>query len=358
MTSSADGLLLSGKTTSAPVAVSRRRAPSATVSLTQEAALGTRKSHRSAGSATPPRSAAALAWTACSLVVAALLGACSAQATTGAVPATVVTAASSPGGAAPAAAGGGSDWAHVLQVVANLKARPPGKPVVVLIGGSAARESTVSDRSWRAQIEVKGGPATAAYNLGSRNRTLAQNVAIVQALPAVPTIVYIGINVVAFTSAQKTATISLPDPLTPLPAYKQHAYSQRRILSVARKKTLLRDWLADRYPIFKKNYSSSLRTLDRLVVACRDKGMHPVLLEMPRNTATVGHALDAPVARYTSSCRALAKKRGVPWVGLLARPPNGAFYDLWHLVEPGRTVWQRHLSAKTVDLLEKYGIGG
>lgn len=360
MTSSADGLLLSGKTTSAPVAVSRRRAPSATVFLKREGTLGIRSHHRSTKSAAYARIAAALAWTACLLVVAALLGACSAQATTGGVPATDGAPVSASVSATSADAGGGNDWAHVLQVVANLKAQPPGKPVVVLFGGSAARESTISDSSWRSQIEVKGGPATAAYNLGARNRTLAQNVAIVQALPKVPTIVYIGINLGAFTSAQKTATISLPKPVTPLPAYKQHSYSQSKILSVAKKKALLRDWLAKRYPVFKRNYDTSAGVLEKLVKVCRQSGMRPVLFELPRNTAIIGHQLDAPVSRYRKTCQALAKKYDIPYVSFVAQAklPNSSFYDLWHLVEPGRTVWQKLLSAKTVALLEKYDMAG
>jgi hypothetical protein len=353
-------LVLSGKTTSAPVAVSRRRDTGAIVSLKREGTLGIGTHHRSTESGARPRVAAALAWTACLLVVAALLGACSAQATTGGVPATGVTTGSSSGGAAPAAAGGGNDWAHVLQVVANLKAQPPAEPVVVLFGGSAARESTISDSSWRSQIKAKGGGATIAYNLASRNRTLAQNVALVQALPKVPTIVYIGINLGVFTSAQKTATISLPKPVTPLPAYKQHSYSQSKILSVAKKKALLRDWLAKRYPVFKRNYATSAGVLEKLVKVCRQSGMRPVLFELPRNTAIIGHQLDAPVSRYRKTCQALAKNYDIPYVSFVAQAklPNSRFYDLWHLVEPGRSVWQGLLSAKTVELLKKYDMVG
>ena len=82
----------------------------------------------------------------------------------------------------PVDTGGGGDWAHVLQVVANLKAQPPAAPVVCLLGGSAARESTIDDASWAAQVEQLGGPSVVAYNLGSRNRTLAQDVELVRAL--------------------------------------------------------------------------------------------------------------------------------------------------------------------------------
>lgn len=362
MTSSADGLLLSGKTTSAPVTVSRRRDPSATVFLKREGTLGIRSHHRSTKSAAYARIAAALAWTACLLVVAALLGACSAQATTGGVPATIVATGSSSGGAAPAAkAAAAADWARVLQVLANLKAPPPSEPVVVLVGGSAARESTISDRSWRDQIKDNGGGATIAFNLGSRNRTLAQNIAIVQALPKVPAIVYIGLNLGAFTSAQKNATIALPKPSASVSLQQPHQYSKRHILTAAKKKSLVSAWLADRYPVFRRNYASSRGVLERLIKACLVKeGTHPVLFELPRNTAIIGHRLDPPFARYRKACQALAKKYDIPYVSFVAQAklPNSSFYDLWHLVEPGRTVWQKLLSAKTVALLEKYDMAG
>jgi len=326
--------------------------------------LGIGTHHRATESTA--RAVATLAWTACLLAVAALLGACSAPATTSGAAATVVAPVASAAGAPsakPAAtpsAAGGDDWAHVLQVVANLKAQPPDEPVICLLGGSAARESTIDDASWAAQINELGGPSVVAYNLGSRNRTLEQDVELIKALPETPGIVYIGINVGRFTAAPSNPTLDLPEPTASLPPYRQHQYSQSKILSVAKKRSLLSEWLAKRYPAFTKNYASNLKTLERLLVACKDRGLHAVLLELPRDTAIVGDALNAPVARYTSGCRALARKRDVPWVSFVsaARLPNADFYDLWHLVEPGRAVWQRLLSAKTVALLKKYGGDG
>ena len=302
------------------------------------------------------------------VLVAALVAACSAEATVGASGSVSPdsssvageTAADAFSGDVGARAATGADWAHTLQVVANLRAEPPAKPVVVLLGGSAARESTISDSSWRAQIETKGGPATAAYNLGSRNRTLAQNVALVQALPKVPTIVLIGVNLGSFTSAQKTATISLPKPAATLPPYNQHAYSRSRILTKANKRMLAAAWLADRYPVFRRNFRSSSGVLEKLIKVCRARGMKPVLFELPRNTAVIGSKLNTPTKKYRDKCRALARKYGVPYVSLVAaaRLPNSSFYDLWHLVEPGRKVWQNLLSAKTAALLKRYGYDG
>jgi len=293
-----------------------------------------------------------------------LLTACAAQTTADAAASSAGPAASpvsaSAGGGTGARAGASADWSHTLQVVANLKDAPPDKPVVVLFGGSAARESTISDSSWRDQIRKKGGPATAAYNLGSRNRTLAQSVALVKQMPKVPTIVFIGVNLGSFTSPQKTATVSLPAPRTPLPAYRQHTYTQGRILTATKKKALMQAWLTKRYPVFKRNYAGSAGVLAALIEACQERGMKPVLLELPRNTAIIGHRLDAPLARTRTTCRTLANKYDIPFVSFVAQAklPDSSFYDLWHLVEPGRRVWQGLLSARTAALLEEYGYDG
>ena len=263
--------------------------------------------------------AAALAWAAC-LLVATFLGACSGQAVTGGAgglaPGSSAAAAQSanPGATPSAAAGGGSDWAHVLQVVASLKAQPPAEPVVCLLGGSAARESTIDDASWAAQVKQLGGPPVAAYNLGSRNRTLAQDIELIRALPKTPGIVYIGINVGRFTAAPAHPTIDLPEPAQSLPPYRQHQYGQSRILGDARKRALLAKWLAERYPLFEKNYATSLQALDKLVATCKSRGLHPVLLELPRNQELIGRALDAPVARYHDE---------LPRAGQEARHPVG-----------------------------------
>jgi hypothetical protein len=245
-----------------------------------------------------------------------------------------------------------------------MQAVTPTEPVVVLLGGSAARESTISDASWRDQIVSKGGPSVLAWNMGSRNRTMAQNLAIVKSLPeSVRAIVYIGINLGSFTSAQKSATIALPSPLpTTSPRLSQpHQYSTRTgILSTARKKALVQDWLTERYPVFKRNFSTNAGVLRDLIELCKERGYKPVLFELPRNTAVIGSSMGAPTTRFRDRCKALAKEYEIPWMSLVSAAglPNRHFYDLWHLVEPGRKVWQNLLSARTAALLEQYGYDG
>jgi hypothetical protein len=303
------------------------------------------------------RVVATLAGAAGLLLLAVLTAACAAGASAGSTSAAGAGSTATP---RHTSGGGGNDWRHVLQVVANLRAQPPAKPIVLLLGGSAARESTISDAAWAAQTAADGGPAVAAFNLGSRNRTLAQDVALVKKLPKQPALVYIGINLGRFTSPPSSPTIKLPDPVPTLPAYEQHQYTQTDIKPAAKKKALVVDWVANRYPAFKANYATSLKTLGALVAACQARGLKPVLIELPRDTAVIGAALDTPVKRFTADCRALARKKGVPWVSFVdqARLPDGDFYDLWHLVEPGREVWQALLSKETAKLLKQYRMGG
>ena len=311
------------------------------------------------------------------VLAATLVAACSAQASGGSLSSLTPSSSGQQAGggnagdgADGAATGGaarqtwstsGSDWSRVMEALAWMQAEPPAKPFVVLLGGSAARECTIDDGSWRKQIQAKGGPATLAWNMGSRNRTMAQNLAIAKALPrGVKGIVLIGINLGSFTSAAKTATIKLPSPAPAnQPSLQQpHPYSLSNRLSTAKKKALVGEWLGERYPVYKRNFTTSAGVLAKLIQTCKDRGYTPVLLELPRNTDVIGGALDAPTTKYRDKCRRLAAQYKIKWVSLLAKLPNADFYDLWHLVEPGRAIWQDRLSSKTASLLKLYGYDG
>jgi hypothetical protein len=305
------------------------------------------------------------------LLAAAAAAACSARATAESAPhapgATVTRSAGADddaGGRSGARGASGADWRRILAALAWMQADTPSEPVVVLLGGSAARECTISDQSWRDQIVARGGPETLAWNMSSGNRTLAQSVAVVKALPrGAEALVYIGVNLGSFTSAQQTASIALPSPApTSPPSLQQpHRYGiATGILSTAKKRDLVRAWRADRYPVFTRNFATSAGVLQTLVKVSLARGYKPVLFELPRNTAVIGSSLSAPTARFRDKCRALAAQYGIPWVSFVktAGLRNGDFYDLWHLVEPGRTVWQNLLSAKTARLLQQYGYDG
>jgi hypothetical protein len=247
----------------------------------------------------------------------------------------------------------GEDWTHVRQVVANLRAAPPAEPLVVLLGGSIAREITESDATWAVQIEAAGGPRTAAYNLSSRNRTLACNIAIVKALPRVPAVVLIGVSLGSFTSPHRSAAIHLPAPTATLPPYIQHPYTRASILPDAEKARLVTGWLRMRYPVYQRNFGPCARLLSRLVRVCKDRGFTPALVEMPLNLAVIGHRFDTPVGRLRGACRRIAERQEVPFVRSVARARlvSRDFADLWHLVETGRAITQPVLSTESVALL-------
>jgi hypothetical protein len=291
------------------------------------------------------------------------LVACSAggagQGGSSAVTASVRAVTAQAAGAESARATGSSDWLHALQVVADLRAQPPNRPLVLMIGSSIVRESTVSDASWAAQVRQRGGPSVATYDLGSRNQTFDQDLKLVPYLPDVPTIVYIGVDIVRFVSPPSDPAVVLPAP-KPVPAgYDPHHYNGSHVLPAGKKRTLVADWMKNRYPVFNRYYTYNLGRLEKLIKACLARGLHPVLLDTPRNTAIIGRALDKPVNRYRASCRQLAAKYGIPFVDMVvvARFANTDFYDVWHAVPPGRAKWQLLLSDQTVRLLQRYGTG-
>ncbi len=249
-----------------------------------------------------------------------------------------------------------SDWEHTVQVLANLRADPPDLPVVYLLGGSVARECVPSEASWAAAVQGSGGPAALTFDLASSDRTTATDLKLVAEMPDTPTIVLIGINVGRFTRTPASPSISLPTPTGSLLPWTQHKYFTA--LGRDAKESLLRGWIRNRYPQFKQNFAYNLGMLEKLVRAARARGFHPVLLDLPRNTAVIGSRLDGPVGRYHRACKALAAEYGIPWVNFVgaARLKDGDFHDLWHLIKPGRAKWQALLAARTATLLQRYGM--
>lgn len=258
--------------------------------------------------------------------------------------------------------GPGTEWQHVLQVITNLRASPPDEPVVLLFGGSAARESTVSDVRWQTQVRRRTGHEVLCFNLGSNVQSFADDVRLVRQLPdaaRTPLLIFIGVNPGRFCLAATEPSVPLPPTASPLPSVDRHRYDRLKAKSSLQKKALVAKWLQDRYPVFKRWYSYNLRQLALLVETCQSRGIRPVLLDLPRNASIVGHALDEAVSTYRSDCRRLAAEHDIPWVGYMDATglANRDFYDLWHMLDgPGRRRWQRMLSETTAALLREYGM--
>jgi len=254
----------------------------------------------------------------------------------------------------------GKDRLHLSQIVANLRAAPPEKPVVILLGGSSAREATIDDQNWAAQIARLGGPEVLAYNLGCKHDTFELDREVAELLPQdLPAIVYIGINIGRFCNSPSDPSLTLPNPEIPPDVYYQHVYSiDKRIQSASLKRYYLQYWLTARWPEFKAHYSYSIGVVESIVRTCVDRGLHPVLVDLPRDLPIIGRSLDAPVATYKAGCKRLAAKYHIPWLTFVAAAGfvDRDFFDLFHLVEPGRVKYQRLLSEKTVTLLDRYGL--
>ena len=250
----------------------------------------------------------------------------------------------------------GKDWQHCVQVVANLRARRPKVPLVVLLGGSSARECTVLDDDWERQIERRSSYVVDAYNLGSKHRSYAQDLAFVKLLPAnVPTIVYIGVNLGRFCLPRRSASITLPRP-RPLGRYPQHVYSSKRIQSYSTKRYYVSYWLQARYPEFRANFNAELGMLREIIRTCKRRHLRVALVDLPRDLPVIGSSFSGPVSRYQAGCASLARAWNIPWLHFngAAHFRDSDFFDIFHLVEPGRVKFQSILSDKTIRLLKLY----
>jgi hypothetical protein len=263
--------------------------------------------------------------------------------------------------AGPAAAvyDSGDDWRHVESTIKELNRRPPDVPVVVLLGGSAARECITTEPAWSAQIAALGGGRVRALNFGSSSQAFSNGITIVNALPAVPTIVLIGLNVGRYTSIPPE---DLPSAASATGrgggVYDSHRFHDGQQISDAAKRAIVRTWLAVKYPRFKARYAGNAATLRRLIALCQEKGFYPVLVELPLNLPIVRHSWDAARDRYRGGARSAAGDAGIPYDDFIARIGlvNRDFVDVAHLVEPGRAKYQRRLSQVVVTRLKQYGL--
>ncbi len=244
------------------------------------------------------------------------------------------------------------DWTHGIQVVNWLRYRTPRRRVVYLLGGSASRESIISEANWSQQLAAISGKATSAWVLSSKCQSFEEDRRLVTALPKQRGVVVINVGLSRFLTAHKPSTVSRTSVRTQPPGgWYQHHYDLRFPLSLAVQRGLVRDWVRDRSRLFAPRYPAKLADLERVVEACLSRGMHPVLLDMPLNVVAVGHAFDEARAMYREGCMALAEEQGIPYlrfgssIGLHAND----FFDLWHLLPSGRAKWQSKLSRLLVS---------
>jgi hypothetical protein len=275
------------------------------------------------------------------------------------VAALAVALAALAGGAFAARATDTQEYLRALQTVADLRAYPPQVPLVLMLGGSSARASTVSDLAWTRQIRADVGYKLAAYNLGSRNRLLTTDRRLIGQLPDVHPLVYIGVNMGRFCRAHADPSIVLPTPSAAAPSPQARAPGPTHALSDAVKRSMVVQWQQERWPQFLHNCRYELGVLENTVRLSLKRGQHPVIVDLPRNMAIIGHQLDRPLAAYHAGCRAIARRNHIPYLQLQDRIAvgNQDFRDLWHLLPQSRHTWQRQLSLTTAKLLKRYELG-
>jgi hypothetical protein len=246
---------------------------------------------------------------------------------------------------------GGSDWWHACQVVAWLRHRPPPRRVVYLFGGSAARESITTEAAWSRDLRRSiAGKAVAAYVLASKCQTFVEDTHIVKALPGGRGLALITVGLTRFNKYSSPKRLPTGVRTVPPDPWYAHHYDDRPPLSLSQKRAIVHTWVAEHYPLFAHRYPRRLRELDALVDACLAKGIRPVLVESPMNRVAVRHDFSAPRKTCQKACRDLAAEHGIVYLDLTDTfwLPSRDFYDLWHLVPPGRAIWQRKLTTALV----------
>jgi hypothetical protein len=299
------------------------------------------------------------------------------------------------------------DYTFVSWTVGANKRHPPKTPAIYLLGGSAAREAITSGDSLAAEIKRLGGPRTAVWDLGSTNQNFAQSLAVADNVPNSPAWILIGLNLGRFTPDRGASTQQavgrelllkstflqryvsrqygeyryartiLPGIFSYIVSYVrehradllrgtvptrergQHRYSIKHIHTVAQKEKMVAIWNKQHYPTFERNLAFNLAMLEQLLIRCRQRGLHPVLVELPGNRDLIGTRFDSAAVQYQKPAEALSVKYGVPYVDFNRELElkNADFHDLSHLVEPGRVIWQHRLAQELVKLMGVEGQG-
>jgi hypothetical protein len=254
------------------------------------------------------------------------------------------------------------DWHHLRQVLGYLKVNRPKRPPVYLLGGSSTRECTINDLNWRRQIVEFGGPSVWAFNLGASNQSFDYEIAIVRQVPSVPSIVVIGINIGRYCwkppAAGLVTKVVLKDEGRVIEPYAQHRFTYDKIANDAKKRELAYEWLDERAPQFNEYFRYNAGRLEALVSLCKQRGFHPVILNMPWNKDVVGHLHDPYRDRMARNAETIAARYRIPYIDWIPKMDlvSRDFMDNAHLVEPGRVKYQRRTSLMLVRLLDRYGI--
>ncbi|HJW74588.1 MAG TPA: SGNH/GDSL hydrolase family protein [Thermoleophilia bacterium] len=302
------------------------------------------------------------------------------------------------------------DFLHNSYTVSRLKLHPPDRLPIYVVGGSATRESIVSDRSLAEMVRRATGVPVRAYVLSNYNQTLGESLAIVDNLPSGRGIVVLAVNNNRFHFSPGDNALQLrgrplllesptlrefvardPNPKgrkrpARLPGalpgimdylvdylgsrpevlvkkqslaltYRPHWITERKVWTLARKRLGVERWVEGRGRKFYRYYPYNARLLETLVARAEQRGFKVVFLEETENTDVVGDSFDEFKRVYKPIVRRVAAKYGVPYLDLGPQLdlPDSAFWDFIHPVEPARVVWERVLSRALSPVVREAG---
>ena len=237
------------------------------------------------------------------------------------------------------------------------RSRPPSPSSACSAGPRPARAPSTTPAG-PPRSQRLGGPAVAAYNLGSRNRTLAQDVELVKALPEdAGHRLHRHQRRPLHGRRRRTPRSICPSRRSRCRRTVSTSTARARSSATPRRRRCSREWLAKRYPAFKKNYATEPQ--DARDARRRLQGARPARRCCSSCRATRRSSATPSTRRWPGSppsCRALARKHGVPWVSFVSAA-TPAQRRLLRPLAPRRAGTRRVAGAasrqETVDLLDE-----
>ena len=152
-----------------------------------------------------------------------------------------------------------------------------------------------------------------AYTLASHDQTFRTDRRFIEDLPPVQGLALIGVSLSRFVGPPVRGSFGRPAAFKPghrpkLSHWVRHYYDARPAKSSAAKQARVVHWELSRTGKFRRYRAANLRALAKLIVACRERGLRPVLVQLPQNEAVLGHQLDAEQAALSRGCRLVARK--------------------------------------------------
>lgn len=281
------------------------------------------------------------------------------------------------------------DNAHVTHVMAKLRESPPAGATIYLLGGSAAMESFLSERSLGADVGRSAGGEVGLISLAAHSQSFAESLALVENLPQGRAMLAVGLAPMRFTNgpgddagllygepfflrSRRVRALLTDQPVSLMPVdtvvpgvlrylvgyvrerrhddlplfadvgYNQHYTIDGPLHSAAEKYEMASRDVAEDGTRYGEYADYNFVVLEELVRLARERGFEVVFFDQPLNEHVVGATWAGIVPSYRRRALALADRLGVPYLDVAQRVKldDRDFLDVYHLVTRGRLKWQ------------------